>query len=410
VKRRRVAINLSVFGAVFILMVYWAVHQIVSVDAVDRPYSIAAEFPNAVGVLKNAEVTYLGVNAGVVTSVKRDPAQKAVRISMKMKHDSKIPLHSSANIFRKSAIGEQYIDFEPPTGYSGTAGPFIQQGDRIPITETTIPLEFSELLRSASGLIDSINPDDAGTLVHEAAVGLNGRTDSLRQLTQAGDQLSTTFAARTPALDRLATNGTSLTHVVAEHRGALGQSLTDLHQVADALRNAKGDTALLLDRGSQLLTQAGDLVASQKKNLDCDLKILEVLTDETSTPRRQQELSALLTIGPTAFNGVWDTRDVEPDGVWVRVGFVANTNNPAPQFVPPKSAPPTKPVPGCQSPLQPVPLAADYVIPSGGGTGGGAGPTGAALALTVLAGLAIVRTAGSSVPTKAGQQPVPSMP
>src|SRR5207302_1922321 len=123
-------------------------------------------------------------------------------------------------------------------------------------------------LRSASALIQSINPDDAGALVHEAAVGLNGRTDSLRQLTESGDKLASTFAARTDALDRLAKNGTSLTNEVANHREALGQSLTDLRQVADALRNAKGDTTLSLDRGSQLLTQVGDLVAGQKKNLD----------------------------------------------------------------------------------------------------------------------------------------------
>src|SRR3954468_17303384 len=145
-RKRRIYINLFFFGLAFVGMVFWAINQIVRVDPVKKPYRLAAEFPNAVGVLPNAEVTYLGVPAGLVTSVKRDPAGKAVRIAMKIQHDKKIPDGSSANIFRKSAIGEQYVDFEPPAGYTGTGGPFYQDGAMIPLDHTSIPLEFSELL------------------------------------------------------------------------------------------------------------------------------------------------------------------------------------------------------------------------------------------------------------------------
>src|SRR4051812_5150208 len=371
-KKRRIYLNLAVFGLAFVGMIFWAINQIVSVDAVDKPYRLAAEFPNAVGVLPNAEVTYLGVPAGLVTSVKRDPAGKAVRISMKMQQDRKIPDGSTANIFRKSAIGEQYVDFEPPAGYSGTAGPFYKPGTLIPLERTTIPLEFSELLRSASAVIGSIDPNDVSTLLHEAALGLNGRTDSLRLLTESGDKLSSTLAAKTEALDRLATNSTRLTQIVADHRNSFGQPITDLHQLAESLRNAKGDTSVLLDRGSLLLRQLADLVAAQKGNLDCDLKILEQVTDATTTDQKIKELAALLDIGPRGFNGVWDSRDVETagpfPGPWIRVGLITNGNNPAPQYVPPKEVPAGVKVPACSSPLRPVTVqGADYVPPSGGG-------------------------------------------
>src|SRR4051812_605609 len=115
--KRRVYINLAVFGLAFFGMIFWAINQIVSVDAVDKPYELTAEFSNAVGVASNAEVTYLGVNAGLVSGVHRDPATKSVRLTMKMKHDSHIPEGSTANVFRKSAIGEPYVDFEPPPTY-----------------------------------------------------------------------------------------------------------------------------------------------------------------------------------------------------------------------------------------------------------------------------------------------------
>jgi hypothetical protein len=59
-----------------------------------------------------------------------------------------------------------------------------------------------------------------------------------------------------------------------------------------------------------------------------------------------------------AFSRVWDARDVDTTGpfpgVWVRVGFVANSQyNKPPQFVPPKEVPLVKSVPECASPLRP---------------------------------------------------------
>ena len=48
---------------------------------------------------------------------------------------------------------------------------------------------LSLLLRSAGRLVSAIPPDAVNTLVHEAAVGVNGQTDSLRALTESGDRI-----------------------------------------------------------------------------------------------------------------------------------------------------------------------------------------------------------------------------
>ncbi|HZN12875.1 MAG TPA: MCE family protein [Acidimicrobiales bacterium] len=354
--RRRVWVNLTVFGIGFVVMVGWLTQRVVSVKSLDNPYTVSADFSNAFGVLPNAEVTYLGVTYGQVSKVSRIPG--GVRVDMSIERGRKIPEQADANIFRKSAIGEQYVDFSPPTGFKGDNGPWLKRGAHLPMTRTHVPLEFSELLRSASALVGSIPPDAVAKLLDAAATGLEGRTDSLRALAEGGDQLSAALATHTDALDRLADNGTRLTHVVAEHRGSLGSSLTDLRNVADSLRNAKGDTAVLLDRGSRLLTQVADVIANQKGNLDCDLKTLELVIDSATTPERVAGLRGLLRVGPTAFARLWDARDVDTTGpypgVWLRVGFVANPVHDRPdQFTPPKDVPPVKAVPACASPLRP---------------------------------------------------------
>ena len=387
----RVVANLVVFLVAFFLMAGWAVRNVVSVDQLEKPYSIAAEFPNAFGVLPNAEVTYLGVGLGKVTEVERRPGGVMVRMSIE--RDRKIPEAATASISRKSAIGEPYIDFNLPADDKGGA-PFLAAGDVVPQERTTVPLEFSELLKSASGVIGSVPPESVATLVHELALGLEGRADSLRKLAESGDQLSATFASRTEALDRLATNNTRLTRVVTEHRGSLGESLTDLRAVAASLRAAKGDVSVLLDRGSALLAQTADLVARNKGNLDCSLKVLERVIDITSEDRSQAELRALLDIGPRAYAGVWDSRDVEADGVWFRVGNISNGSNPPRQYVPPKERPAVAEVQPCRSPLRATGIdyrpgrASRMPVASLPATGGGA--AGGALVLGALA-LAIRR-------------------
>ena len=409
IANRRILINLAVFSAVFATMIVWAVNNVVSVEAIERPYELVADFEQASGILPRAEVAYLGVHYGTVGSVERLADEHLVRVTMKIDADRKIPEGSTANIFRKSAIGEPYIDFFPPKAYDGK-GPYLEEGERVPIEQTTVPLEFSELLRSASRLVSGVDPDRTNVLIHELALALLDRSDDLRQLTIAGDQLAQTFAERTDVLDRLATNNTRLTHVVAQHRTSFGQPISDLAAVAESLRDARGDTTVLLERGSQLLGQTADIVAHQKGNLDCILGDLEDVIDATTTPDKLDGLRTQLHLAPVAFGKAFSTRDFEADGIWVRVGTITNPQNPPPQYVPPRDPPVAPQIPACNSTLRPSGV--DYVPSS---TGGGSGSTGSGpgrlsdlpatgggaltlLALALVAGALVVRSATATRP------------
>jgi phospholipid/cholesterol/gamma-HCH transport system substrate-binding protein len=362
---RRTLVNLIFFLLVFLVMCLWAVQNIVTIDAVDKPYTVTGEFAAASGILPNAEVAYLGVHYGRVTGVERKtggdscgqvdgkPAEGCVKMTMKLDRNRKdIPKNSIARIFRKSAIGEPYIDFKPPDGFDPkTAQPsdFLRNGDNVPIANTQNPLEFSELLRSAANLLHQIDPVKAGSLVHELALALDGRGDSLRQLTISLDDLTATFAAKTDVLDRLATNNTKLTHVLGDHATDLGQSLTNLRLLSDSLRNANGDTAVLLDQGSQLMGELADLVAAEKGNLDCTLHDLGHLIDATSTADRLAGTTYLLENGKPGFDLVVTATDNDADGLWARVNLLANPTDPAPQYIPPHGLPPVPTVPPCES-------------------------------------------------------------
>jgi phospholipid/cholesterol/gamma-HCH transport system substrate-binding protein len=350
---RRTLINLVFFVGVFALMVFWAVNNIITVDRIERPYTITGDFAQAAGVKANAEVTYLGVHYGRVSNVEREPG--GVSVTMKIDRQKDIPAGSIARIFRKSAIGEPYIDFKPPDDYEkGTTGR-IEPGENVPQSRTTVPLEFSELLRSAGALISSIDPDAAGGLVHELALALDGRGDSLRTLTTSIDQITATFVQKTDQLDRLAENSTRVTKVLADHRLSLGRSISNLRAVAETLRAANGDTRVLLAVGPDFLGTTADLVADQKKNLDCLLTDLAPVLRSVGAPAQVANLSELLQKGPLAFGYVAAAVDQEADGPWVRINLVVPVGGQDPAvYVPKKSLPVVPSVPACASTLTPA--------------------------------------------------------
>ena len=397
---RRVAINLTAFLAVFVLMLWWAVNNIITFDFIEQPYEITGEFAATAGVAENAEVAYLGVNYGSVADV--EAVDGGVVITMSIHRDKEIPADSVARIFRKSAVGEPYIDFDPPDDYD-EGDPVIQPGDVIPRERTTVPLEFSELLRAASRVLESVDPEQTRTLVHELAVALNGRGETLRDLTVSSDALLQTFADRTELLDSLSSNSTRLTRTVTERRASMSSAVSDLAALSETLRAVEPDTRVLLDRGTQLLGQTADLVADVKGDLDCVLKDLNDVIELSTTDANLDNLRATLERGPAAFNFVYMTRDDEPGGLWVRVNLLTETEPPARVYVPPHELPAVPEVPPCVSTLSSGgvrfessgsgPLVASATLPA---TGGDTAP---AVILILVATTAFALVARRSVRT-----------
>jgi phospholipid/cholesterol/gamma-HCH transport system substrate-binding protein len=350
---RRTLINLVFFCGVFLLMMFWAMNNIITVDRVERPYEITGDFAQAAGVQPNAEVTYLGVHYGRVADVDRTPS--GVSVTMKIDRDRHFPAGAIARVFRKSAIGEPYIDFVPPESFQDGDDARIEAGENIPVERTTVPLEFSELLRSASALVSSIEPEAAGGLVHELSLALQGRGESLRSLTTSIDDLTATFVERTDQLDRLAENSTRVTGVLADHRLSIGQSLTNLRAVAETLRNADGDTRVLLEQGPAFLGTTADLVADQKQNLDCLLTDLDPVLRTMAAPEQLANLSDLLRLGPLAFSYAASTVDQEADGPWVRINLTVPVGGADPNvYVPPRTLPVVPSIPACDSTMAAV--------------------------------------------------------
>lgn len=351
---RRVLINLIAFLAVFFVMLWWAVNNIISFDFIERPYEIKARFAATAGITDNSEVAYLGVHYGSVRSVDivDDPehGEPHVLVTMAIERDRHIPAGSTANIFRKSAVGEPYIDFRPPDDFAEDE--FIEAGTTLGLDETTVPLEFSELLRSASRVLEAVDPEQTRTLVHELAVALQGRGETLRSLTIKSDSLLETFAQRTELFDSLSRNSSELTRTVAERRDSLSSAITDLVSLSETLQTIEPDTRVLLERGTELIGQTAELVDAVKGDADCLLKDLDDVIDVAAADDNLETTKAVLERLEENFSYGFMARDDGPGGVWLRVQILlTEVSNPPDAYVPHTELPAVPTVPDCVSTL-----------------------------------------------------------
>ena len=276
---RRIVTNLVFFNVVFLVMLVWAVNNIVTIDAIERPYTITGDFAQAAGVRSQLR-GHLPRRALRPGHRGRPPRRRGEDHDEDRPRQADLPEGSIARIFRKSAIGEPYIDFQPPASYTAAATRSHQVAAR-PSRSRARPCRSSSPTCSAppAPWCRASTPNKAGSLVHELSLALDGRGQALRDLTTGFDSITSTLAARTDALDRLAVNNTRITSVLADHRLSIGQSIANLRAVGEALRDSKGDLQSLLEVGPQFLTTTADLVADQKQNLDC------LLTDLAPTLR-----------------------------------------------------------------------------------------------------------------------------
>jgi ABC-type transporter Mla subunit MlaD len=110
----------------------------------DQPFQFKATFETSNNLRLDSPVRIAGVNVGKVTKVERTGGSNTVNVTMKM-DDSGLPIHKDATAMIRSRIfleGNFFVDLKPGTPSAGNMG----DGDTLPITQTSTPVQLDELL------------------------------------------------------------------------------------------------------------------------------------------------------------------------------------------------------------------------------------------------------------------------
>ncbi|MGB7506666.1 MAG: MCE family protein, partial [Mycobacterium sp.] len=144
-------------------------------------YTVVGYFSSASGLYPGDEVRVVGVPVGSIESI--SPQADAVRITMRIQDDVKLPADARAVMMAPNLVSARFIQFTP----AYRQGPAMTDGDSIELSRTAVPVEWDDVKTELTRLSQTLGPK-AGQVqgplsqfVNQAADTLDGNGDSFRQ-------------------------------------------------------------------------------------------------------------------------------------------------------------------------------------------------------------------------------------
>jgi phospholipid/cholesterol/gamma-HCH transport system substrate-binding protein len=313
---RRVLINSIAFLVLGMgLVVLMAVQVLPTVFG--SSYSVYGIFPAAGGVATNQEVTYRGVQIGRVG--KMTLTSHAVKIELVIESKAKIPRDGTrARVLFKSAVGEQFVDLLP----ARTDGPTFKNGDVIPESMTSIPIQIEDLLRELDAVLRSIDPAALGNLIHELGTGLTGHGRDLSDLIKGLDVLTRIGAQRSSDVTGIIRDAADVQDSFNSTSDDFVRGIAALRTVLSTVAARRGDLERTLVAAKDLNTEIIALLDSRRNQLNTIIKDLGTVVRLTDA--RKGDVDQLLTyLGPFL-----NDANKAYDAPYFVFNLVSNTENP----------------------------------------------------------------------------------
>ncbi|HYF73003.1 MAG TPA: MlaD family protein, partial [Nocardioides sp.] len=146
---------LSAVGIVWVAGTYLGL-----VDRVlGRGITVHATLPTSGGLFEGSEVTYRGVKIGKVSAM--NATAEGVTLDLALEDGTRLPADSPMFVHNLSAVGEQYLDFEPPDD----EGPYVESGDTLHGTAESLPVDEGDLLVELDSFVSSVDKENLQVVV-----------------------------------------------------------------------------------------------------------------------------------------------------------------------------------------------------------------------------------------------------
>lgn len=232
IKARLVAFAvLSAVGIVYIAASYLGL-----VDRVlGRGVTVEATLPTSGGLFEGSEVTYRGVKIGKVS--KMTATEEGVTVQLKLNDGTELPVDSPMFVHNLSAVGEQYLDFEPPDD----DGPYAENGTVLEGSMESLPVDEADLLVELDAFVNSVDKENLQILIRELGAMFEGTGKSLEVLLDSGGQFVDEASANTDSTIRLLETGLTVLRTQRDEGENIKSFSRDLRLLTDALRQSDPD-------------------------------------------------------------------------------------------------------------------------------------------------------------------------
>jgi len=222
---------------------------------------VSANFEQSGGIFVGSEVSYRGVTVGRVDGLRL--SKDGVLVDAKIQRGVKIPKDTKVVVENRSAVGEQYLDFQPRS----EGGPVLANGDVIPRKDTAFPLRVDTLLLDLDQTVNSVDKKDLRVVVDELGQAFEGGGTDLQRLIDSGDKLTKSATEALPETVKLLDDGRIVLDTQRDTSGQIKTFASNFEGLTATLKTSDPDLRLVLDRGAVASKELESLIRDNQGNL-----------------------------------------------------------------------------------------------------------------------------------------------
>lgn len=252
-----VFVLLSAIGIVYVASSYLGV-----VDRVlGRGYQVTVTLPKSGGLFEGSEVTYRGVKVGQVEDLQvRPDGAEAV---LDLEEGTRVPADSPVVVRNLSAVGEQYLDFQP----TSADGPYLEGGDTVSGSEESLPVDEADLLVALDDFVGSVDQEDLNLVIEELGLTFRDTGGPLQRMLDGGTEFIDEAAANEEATVDLLEDGLRVLRTQKQQGGNIESFSSDLRQLTTALRRSDQDLRQTLAHTPGALREVRTLLEEMEPTL-----------------------------------------------------------------------------------------------------------------------------------------------
>ncbi|TQK68786.1 MCE family protein [Nocardioides sp. SLBN-35] len=267
-------------------------------------YTVTVHLADSGGIFAGADATYRGVSVGRVRTMTLTAG--GVDAQVEIERSARIPADTIAVVANKSAVGEQYLDFQPRSD----GGPFLRDGSQIARSATKIPVRTDALLTNLDALVASVSTDDLRTVVDELGVAFTGTGPQLRRLIESSSEVIATAQDKYEVTAQLIRDSRVALQAQVDHGDNIRTFVHELSLLSGAIRAADPDLRRVIDDGASAARTLEAVIAENATSLG--RLVDRMITTNRVVRAHLPGIQGVLVLAPYGLEGAYSILAKDP--------------------------------------------------------------------------------------------------
>lgn len=255
---------LSILGIAAALTFAFSIDKI---PALKQAYEIKAEFADAAGLKADNQVRVAGIKVGTVASL--ELAGDRVLVTMEIDNGTDIAQDASAEIKLATLLGTKFVEIDAAGG-----GPFLEDGDVIPLANTAIPYEIYQASNEGTAVLEDLDGPALNKMLEQLTKLTKVAQDDVGDALAGLNELATGLNEKRADIGALASGARELTGSLAAQGNDIVRLIDASNEVLGSLAGQREEIQVLLEATKQVAGELGGVLRDHRGEIDSILRKL----------------------------------------------------------------------------------------------------------------------------------------